>query len=98
VDRLVVSEEAGASKPDPRIFEIALARAGCAAEEAVMVGDSWTNDILGARAAGIRAIWFDRDARDPPLADVPVIRSLQPASDVLRTIFAEATTGAVLRR
>ena len=87
---LVVSEEAGVSKPHPRIFEIALERAGAAAAEAVMLGDSWTNDVEGARAAGIRAVWFNRDGRDAPDPAVPVVRSLQPSAETWRVIFGEA--------
>ena len=60
VDFLVISEGVGVSKPDPRIFEIALERAAAEPTEAVMVGDSWENDVIGARAAGIRAVWFNR--------------------------------------
>ena len=55
IDALVVSEEAGISKPDPAIFQLALDRLGVPADEAVMVGDSWAADIVGARRAGIRA-------------------------------------------
>lgn len=66
VDVLVISEEAGVAKPDPEIFQIALARANCAAREAVMVGDSWATDVLGARAAGVRPVWFNRTARPCP--------------------------------
>lgn len=87
VDVLVVSEEAGVAKPDPKIFEIALERARCTAAEAVMVGDSWTNDIRGAMAAGIRPIWFNRTGRQAPDPDVDVIRSLEPPPDVLRRIL-----------
>jgi putative hydrolase of the HAD superfamily len=49
----------GAAKPDPRIFEIALARAGVTPVEAVHVGDTLANDVVGARAAGITPIHFD---------------------------------------
>jgi FMN phosphatase YigB (HAD superfamily) len=87
VDLLVVSSEAGVSKPDPRIFEIALARAGVGAGDAVMVGDSWENDIKGARAAGVRAVWFNRNddaAADPA---VPTITSLQPTESVVPVIL-----------
>lgn len=89
VDVLVVSEEAGISKPDPRIFAIALERLGCAAGEAVMVGDSWQMDVVGARAAGIRAIWFNRlGVPSPdPAAGVTEIRALEPAGPVLAAVF-----------
>ena len=93
VDVLLVSEEAGVSKPDPRIFQIALERLGSRPDEAVMVGDSWSADIVGARGAGIRAIWFNREDGATPSdpADVPVIRTLEPAPDVLEKIFGEVT-------
>lgn len=87
VDVLVVSEEAGVAKPSPRIFEIALERAKVRAEEAVMVGDSWANDVEGARAAGLRAIWFNRDGREAPDRAVPVLRSLEPALQACRVVF-----------
>jgi putative hydrolase of the HAD superfamily len=85
-----VSEEAGVSKPDPRIFEMALERANARAGEAVMVGDSWANDVEGARAAGIRAVWFNRDGRLAPDPAVPVLRSLAPSVETWRVIFGEA--------
>jgi putative hydrolase of the HAD superfamily len=66
VDALVISGGVGIAKPDPRIFAIALDRLGVAPEDAVMVGDSWANDVRGARAAGIRPIWFNRFGRTAP--------------------------------
>jgi putative hydrolase of the HAD superfamily len=56
---VIESTVVGAAKPDPRIFEIALARAGVGPAEAVHVGDSRANDVAGARAAGITPIHFD---------------------------------------
>ena len=71
VDFLVTSEEAGADKPKPAIFELALVRAGCTAEEALMVGDTFKHDILGAHHAGIEGIWLhigsDRAVEKPGL-------------------------------
>ena len=54
----LISEEVGINKPQPGIFEIALQRNGIAAEEAVMVGDSYSSDIAGAKTAGIDQIWI----------------------------------------
>jgi putative hydrolase of the HAD superfamily len=89
IDALVVSEEAGVSKPDPRIFEMALQRLDCRPEEAVMLGDSWAADIVGAAAAGIRPVWFNRGGGvTPPIpAGVAVIGALAPAADVLDVLF-----------
>ena len=46
------SAEIGLEKPDPKIFRLALSRAGCAPEEAVMIGDRIDNDIRPARMQG----------------------------------------------
>jgi putative hydrolase of the HAD superfamily len=62
VDAVVSSAEVGAAKPDPAIFERALDLVGVAAADAWHVGDSVTEDVLGARAAGIRAVLLARDA------------------------------------
>lgn len=56
---VVCSEEAGANKPSPVIFEYALRAAGVAAGAAVMIGDDPQADILGASNAGIDAVWFN---------------------------------------
>lgn len=60
IDFLVTSERAGAMKPSAAIFRIALEWSGCQPQEAVMVGDSWEADVLGAHGAGIRPVWFNR--------------------------------------
>jgi putative hydrolase of the HAD superfamily len=49
----------GVAKPDPRIFTLTLDRLGVKADEAIMVGDSPSADIAGARAAGLRAALID---------------------------------------
>lgn len=56
-DRITVSEEAGCKKPDPRIFAMTLEPLGVRAEEAWYVGDHPHNDIFGAKAAGLTAVW-----------------------------------------
>ena len=56
---IVDSHVVGVEKPDPRIFEIALAAMGEAAPRAVYVGDFPQVDVVGARRAGIRPILLD---------------------------------------
>jgi HAD superfamily hydrolase (TIGR01549 family) len=103
VDALVVSEEAGVSKPDPAIFAIALDRLGAAPHEAVMVGDSWTADVEGALAAGIRAVWFNRVGQAPPhaatAAGVAAIAAFEPIGAAMETILGrrEARVGIECR-
>ena len=89
VDALIASEDVGVSKPDRGIFDIALDRLGVAADEAVMVGDSWANDVAGARDAGIRAIWFNPDRQPSPDPGLRVIElhALEPVDVALTTIF-----------
>jgi FMN hydrolase / 5-amino-6-(5-phospho-D-ribitylamino)uracil phosphatase len=53
------AEELGIGKPDPKPFTEALKRAGIAAEHAVHIGDHPSDDIAGAQAAGLRAVWFN---------------------------------------
>lgn len=59
VDLVVDSWEEGVEKPDPRIFEIALTRAGARSDRTLHVGDLFHTDVVGARAAGLRAVLLD---------------------------------------
>jgi len=72
VEFVIDSSTVGVEKPDPRIFRLALERAGVAAHESVYVGDLYSIDVVGARAAGLRAILMDPGAcwgaRDCPTA------------------------------
>ena len=52
-ERVVVSDEIGWAKPDPRIFAHALAEMGVASSAALYVGDSPSHDLAGALAAGL---------------------------------------------
>lgn len=75
-DGVVTAAEAGYPKPEAPIFRLALQAAGVPAARAIMIGDSYERDVVGARAAGIpRAILVDRH-RARTVDDVPVITSL----------------------
>jgi putative hydrolase of the HAD superfamily len=66
------SSVVGVEKPDPRIFRLGLERSGAAADEAAYVGDLYSVDVLGARAAGLAGVLIDPRGywgpRDCPLA------------------------------
>ena len=73
----IISEEVGINKPQPEIFRIALQMNGVTADEAVMIGDSYSSDIAGAKNAGIDQIWLHEGETDetatfivPKLKDV----------------------------
>lgn len=81
LDAVVDSSVVGFTKPDPRIFQIALDRLGVAAADALMVGDSPSADVDGASAAGIRAALIDPYdfypwSRAPRFRDVPALTGL----------------------
>jgi len=58
---IVLSEEVGVNKPQPGIFRKALELNGVTADEALLIGDSWEHDIVGARNVGIDTIWVIPD-------------------------------------
>jgi HAD superfamily hydrolase (TIGR01509 family) len=91
-DGLVISEAAGVSKPDPAIFELALRMAGASAHEAIMLGDSWTNDVMGAVGAGVAAAWLDRKGAGLPDSSIAVLAltSLRPADAVAASLLDPA--------
>jgi putative hydrolase of the HAD superfamily len=66
LDIVVLPADAGAAKPDARIFQLALRRLGVAASDAVYVGDDPHDDHAGAAAAGLRVVDVTavRDLRD----------------------------------
>jgi putative hydrolase of the HAD superfamily len=75
VDGVVTSAEVGTPKPNPRVFERALAIAGVGPSDAVHVGDKVDNDVEGAAAAGVSAVLVQREGEAP--AGVEAIRSLR---------------------
>jgi putative hydrolase of the HAD superfamily len=62
-------------KPDPRLFERALERLGVPRQATLHVGDMYHIDVVGARAAGLRAVLVDSDGLYPD-ADCPRVPSL----------------------
>ena len=60
----IISEEVGINKPQPEIFRIALQMNGVTEDEAIMIGDSYSSDIQGAKNAGIDQIWLHEGVAD----------------------------------
>lgn len=58
INLVISSAEEGVSKPDKAIFLLALERAECSAENAVMIGDRLDNDIFPSMKLGMKAIWI----------------------------------------
>ena len=91
VDAVVLSGEVGARKPEPAIFEAALAALGVDAAAALFVGDRLVDDVAGAAAVGmttVQALWFRVD--DGPATVEPDFLAFTPV-DVLAAARELAT-------
>lgn len=63
-DYVITSEEAEVEKPDKRIFELALEKMGCEAEESIMIGNKFNEDIMGALNAGMSAVLVNSELKE----------------------------------
>lgn len=84
-DYVVLSESAGALKPDKQIFEYALKLNNVKADEAIMIGDSYAADIQGAINTGIDQVYFPLHYPQPDKKPICtyLIRSLKDVFDIL---------------
>lgn len=86
---VVLAQDYGVQKPDPRLFEIAIGHAGCAKRQFLHVGDSFQNDIIGAKRAGVRSVWLNRQRQDNETGQQPdfEISSLRELTKVLENLM-----------
>lgn len=90
-DRIIASDRGGVRKPNPAIFRSAALAVGSTPSDAVMIGDSWKNDISGALKAGMRAVWLNRkqteknSRRKVGSPDVPVVQSFGQLAELFET-------------
>lgn len=83
-DFVLVSEAAGAHKPDSRIFRLALERAEAAPGEALHIGDHLVNDIGGAQQVGIGGVLYDPRGDRLPADDSALPEGARRPNHVLR--------------
>lgn len=74
---VLTSAEFGAEKPHPSIFLKGVARLGLSPEQVLHVGDSFEDDVQGARAAGLAALWLRRGVTGPCPRGVSAISDLR---------------------
>jgi len=87
VDAMVTSEEVAAAKPNPKIFEEGIKRAGGAPKDmCVMIGDSYSADIMGAVNTGVDAIWFAEENNES--TDARVVLISHDYDEILRFLGA----------
>ena len=63
-DSVVTSQQANVEKPDIAIFEMAMEKMGCKAENSIMIGNSFSDDILGAINAGMSAVYLTPELKE----------------------------------
>jgi putative hydrolase of the HAD superfamily len=84
---VTISTHVGSAKPEPAIFEAALANHGRSPQDAWHVGDSWSEDYEGAVAAGLKGIWLNRreNAIQPARPTTREINDLTALSSILNS-------------
>jgi len=82
-DQVLCSEEVGFTKPHREIFQEAMRRTDCLPENAIMIGDDFKIDIVGALNAGWKAIHFDPEHKFRKERTVKRIRGLEELPDVV---------------
>jgi HAD superfamily hydrolase (TIGR01549 family) len=93
LDLLIVSEEVGVAKPDPKIFQIALEQLRLAPSQALYVGDSLEFDLPGAAAAQLPFIWMN-PRHEPLPADLPrPLATIERLTDLLPLLLAREDRG-----
>jgi FMN hydrolase / 5-amino-6-(5-phospho-D-ribitylamino)uracil phosphatase len=91
----VTAARAGAAKPDPTVFELALELAGCTTGECLHIGDEPYLDVEAARALGIEAVWVNRHGRpwpvelEPPVLEVTDFHQLADWLDSQSSLVGE---------
>lgn len=83
MDEIIVAGKYKISKPDKRIYEVALEKLGSKPEECVFVGDTFHTDIIGAYRANIKPIWFVSDNLKQCDVDIIKIKSLSDLKKIL---------------
>jgi putative hydrolase of the HAD superfamily len=77
---IITSEDAGASKPNPQIFEYAFKISGANAEKSIMIGDDLSTDIAGAKKVDMDQIYFNHNNlqhQDHPTFEISKLSELK---------------------
>lgn len=83
-DQIITSEMAGVTKPNPKIFELALKMSNALPENSIIIGDSIETDIKGGIQAGLQTIYYRRAGQPEISADIsPTIEHLEEIKSIL---------------
>jgi len=85
-DCILLSEEIGIRKPNPRIFWRATRLLSKEPDECMYIGDSYSADVIGAKKAGMLACWFNPDGRSVPQTLIAPDYEIRSLKEVLRIV------------
>jgi 2-haloacid dehalogenase len=84
IDKIFISEEIGAAKPEPAFFEAVFRGIGLPAKkEVLIIGDSLTSDMQGGIGYGIDTCWYNPEGNSTDLAITYQVRHLHQLLDLL---------------
>jgi HAD superfamily hydrolase (TIGR01509 family) len=94
-DLIVIDTEFGHPKPDPRIFQHAAEAVELPQSDLLFVGDNFTDDVGGARAAGWLGVWYNPKGSPPPPGEEPPDYTVRDLTEILtlapvKTIMTQA--------
>jgi len=75
--QIITSECVGVKKPNPKVFEFALNKAGAKAHQSVMIGDSYEADVMGAINSGMKAIHFSQEDKNNEVQRITTLVELK---------------------
>lgn len=81
--QVIVSEDAGAQKPDVRIFHFAFEKTGALASNSILIGDDPQSDIFGAQQVGMDQVWIAREGESSPYRPTYQIKHLLELKEIL---------------
>ncbi|HLU23003.1 MAG TPA: HAD family hydrolase [Bacillaceae bacterium] len=85
-ENIFISESLGYAKPSKEAFQILENKLNLDKEKTVYIGDSFANDIVGAKKAGWKAIWMNHRNRKMPEGNIKPDKVVYSASELLETV------------
>ena len=80
---IIVSEDAGAQKPDRKIFDFAFEKTGAHPNQSIFIGDDPQSDVYGAKMAGMDQIWLAQPGEESGHVPTFRINHLLELKDIL---------------
>lgn len=81
-----VSDEIGVNKPDKRFFEHVFDELKCTADECLVIGDSLSSDMLGAKNAGIKSLWYTNDPQEESVNKYSITYTASSFDEMLKIL------------